>query len=91
MTRERPARWGVESTRYHIPNMVSCEISTKRTWTPLICAYLHASTLEHLSDLEEALKLFRDPIVLRGLKSDLDKVRSPRIQRVGISSRSTGS
>ena len=64
MMRERPVGWGIESMRYHRPNVVSYEISTKLTRTPLICAYLHASMLEHLPDLEEALQLFRDTIVL---------------------------
>ena len=29
MTRERPIKWGIESTRYHSPNVVSCELVTR--------------------------------------------------------------
>ena len=45
VTRERPLLWGVESTRYHGPNVVSCEIVTGLSWTPLVGAYLPPSTL----------------------------------------------
>ena len=82
MTRERPVGWGIESTRYHGPNMVSCEIVTRLTWTPLIGEYLPTSTLEHLPDLDESLQSFRDPIFLGKLNVDLDKARGLRSQRV---------
>ena len=55
VTREKPFRWGIESTRYHRPNVVNCKIVTGLTRTPLVGAYLPPSTLDHLSDLEEAL------------------------------------
>ena len=38
--------------------------------------------MEHLPNLEEALKRFKYPIVLGDLNVDLNKARSPRIQRV---------
>ena len=82
VARERPARWGIESTRYHGPNVVSCENVTGLTQTPLIGAYLPPLTLEHLPDLEEALRRFRDPIFLRDLTVELDKARIPRSQQV---------
>ena len=59
LTREIPVRWGIDSTQYHIPNVVSYEIVDGITWTPLVGAYLPTSTLEHLSYLEEALHRFR--------------------------------
>ena len=77
-----PVRWGIESTRYHGPNLISCKIVTGITWNPLIGAYLPLSTLENLPDLEEALQRFRDPIILGDLNMDLDDVRSPRSQQV---------
>ena len=62
--KERSVRWGIESTHYHGPDMVSCDIVTGLTRTPVVSAYLPPSTLEHLTDLEEDLKQFRDPIFL---------------------------
>ena len=62
--------------------MVSCEIITRLTQTPLVGAYLPPSTLEHLPDLEEVLQRFRGPIVLGGYNVDLDEVKSLRRQRV---------
>ena len=59
-----PTGWEVESTRYHRPNVVSCELVIVLIRTPLVGAYLPLSTLEHLSDLEVVLKCFKDPIVL---------------------------
>ena len=64
MTRLRPVGWGIESTRYHGPNVVSCEIFAGLTRTPLVGTYLPALTLDHLPDLDKALQLFREPIVL---------------------------
>ena len=80
--RERPVGWGIESMRYHRTNMVSCEIVTKLTWTPIVGAYLPPLTLEHLPYLEEALKCFREPIVLGDLYVDLKETRSLLIQHV---------
>ena len=62
--------------------MVSCEIVTGLTRTPLVSAYLPLLTLEHLPDLEKDLQCFRDPIVLRDLNVELDKARSRQSQRV---------
>ena len=62
--------------------MVSCKLITSRTRTPLVVSYITPSTLEHLQDLEEALKLFKDPIVLGDLNVNLNKSRGPRSQRV---------
>ena len=39
---------------------MSCEVITDKKQTPIIYVYLLPSTLEHLPELEEALKLFRD-------------------------------
>ena len=66
VTRERPDWWGVESTRFRGPNLVSFEIVTGPIWTSLVGTYLPPLTLEHLSDAKEALQQFkrRDPIVL---------------------------
>ena len=62
--------------------MVSCKLVTRLIRTPLVGAYLPPSTLEHLPDLEEALKRFKDPIVLGGLNVDLNKARILRSQQV---------
>ena len=82
VTRERLVGWGVDSPHYHGPNVVSCEIVTRLTWTPLAGAYLPPSTLEHLPDLEEALQRFRGPIVLGDLNVELDEARSLQSQQV---------
>ena len=81
VTRERLVRWGIESTRYHGPNVVSCYLVTGLIRTPLIGAYLPPSTLEHIPDLEEALKRFKDPIILWDLNMDLNEARSLWSQR----------
>ena len=44
--------------------------------------YLPLSTIENLPDLEEALKRFKDPIVLGDLNVDLNEAMSLKIQRV---------
>ena len=52
-----PQGCSVEATQFHGTNVVSCEvIPGKRTL--LIGAYLPPSTLDHLTDLAEALKHF---------------------------------
>ena len=38
ISRNRPQVWSIELTRFHGPNMVSCEVVTRK-WTPLIGAY----------------------------------------------------
>ena len=62
--------------------MVICELVTGLIRTPLVDAYLPLSTLNHMPDLEEALKRFKEPILLEDLSMDLVKVRSLQIQRV---------
>ena len=62
--------------------MLSCDIVTGLTHTPLIRVYLTPSTMEHLPDLEEALQRFRGTISIGGLNVELDKARSLWIQRV---------
>ena len=46
MKRERPVGWGIESTRYHGPNVASCKVFIGLTRTPLFGAYLPPLTLE---------------------------------------------
>ena len=72
MERERPVGWWVEST--------CCEIVTGTTWTLPVGAYLPPLTLEHLTDLEEALQRFRYPVVLGDFNVDPNKARNSRIQ-----------
>ena len=74
----------VESTRFHGPNVVSCEVISGGKWNPLIVVYLPTSTLEHLLDLEEALKNFRDEdaIVLENLKANIGQDQNLRSQYV---------
>ena len=43
--------WSVESTRFHGPNVVSCEVISGGKQNPLVRAYLPPSTLEHLPDI----------------------------------------
>ena len=62
--------------------MVSREIVTGLTRTPLFGAYLLPSILEHLPYLEEALQRFRDTIALGDQNVDLNKARSLRSQLV---------
>ena len=48
----------IESTLFHGPNVMSCEIFTVIQWTPFIRAYLPPANMDRLSDLEEALNHF---------------------------------
>ena len=79
---ERPVRWRVKSTCYHGPSMVSCKVVTRITKNPLVRVYLPLLTLEKLTDLEETLQRFREPIFPRDLNMDLDKSRRSRSQLV---------
>ena len=72
VTRERPNGWGIESMRYHGPDLVICKIVTGTTRTPLVGVCLPLSKMEHLPDLEEDLQNFSYPIVLKELNMDLD-------------------
>ena len=82
--RERPGRWGIQSTRFQGPNVIICEIVTVHTRTSLIGAYLPPSTLKHLLDFDETLQCFKglDPIFLGNFNVDLDKSRSLQSQPV---------
>ena len=84
MSQEIPEGYIVKSTRFHGPNVVSCEIVSGNQLTPLIGSYLPPSTLDHLPHLEEALNPFpdRDPIILGGLNADIIRLRNPREQQV---------
>ena len=42
--------WSFELTRFHGLNVVSCKFVSGGKRTPLIGAYLHPSTLDHLLD-----------------------------------------
>ena len=48
VVREWLQGWSVESTRFHGPNVVSCEVISGGKQNPLVRAYLLLSTLEHL-------------------------------------------
>ena len=78
VTRERTNGWFIEFTRFHGPNVVSCNIFAGHTRTPLIGAYLPPLTMEHLPYFEEALQIFKgmDPIVLGYFNVDLDDTQS---------------
>ena len=45
---ERPQGWGVESMRFHRPNVVSLEVISSGKRTPLIREYLPPTPLEYL-------------------------------------------
>ena len=64
--------------------MVSCKLVSGDQQTSLIGAYLPPPTLDHLSELEEALNLFqgRDPVLLGDLNVDIGRLRNPRDQNV---------
>ena len=79
---KRPVGWVNDSTRYHRLNVVSCELVARLTWTSLIGVYLTLLMLEHLPNLEESLKRFRYPIVLREMNVDLNKSRIPQSQQM---------
>ena len=81
---ENPEGWIIESTCFHRPNVVSCKLISGDQQTVLIGSCLSPSTLDHMPDLEEALKffLFRDPVVLRDLNADISGLRNPRYQQV---------
>ena len=64
--------WSIESTRFHRPNLVSCEvINIKRT--PPISIYLPPYTLEHLLYLvEDPIRLWdQEPILLGDFNADI--------------------
>ena len=59
-TVERMEGWDIESKKFRRQNAVICEIVPGIQRTPLIGFYLHLTTLEHLSNLDEALNCFPD-------------------------------
>ena len=63
--------------------MVSCKVVTDGRRTLIIGAYHPPSTLEHLLDLEQALKLFQDQysIVIGDLSVDIRKTHNTRSQQ----------
>ena len=48
VVREWPQGWSVELTRFHGPNVVSCEVISGGKQNPLVRAYLLLSTLDRL-------------------------------------------
>ena len=72
----QPTRWSLELTRFHWPNIVSCEVFRGTSRTPIIGAYLPPTTLSHLPNLEEFLERFRvqDPILMEYINMELDEV-----------------
>ena len=62
--------------------MVRCKLVARLIRTPLVGVYLPPSMLEHLPDLEESLKRFKDPIAIGDLNVHFDEARSLRIQQV---------
>ena len=76
--RERPVGWGIEPRAEHGKLQ-------DFTWTllePTCWRVTTPSTLEHLTDSEEAMQCFRYPIFLGDLNVDLDKERILRSQQV---------
>ena len=66
VSKDRPDKWYIDSTCFHGPNVVSCEIVTGIQRTTLIRAYLPPDNMDCLPDLEEAFNNFlgRDTIVM---------------------------
>ena len=67
--------WSLKLMRFHRPNVVSCEVVTDKSWTPIIGAHLPLNTMAHLPDLEEALERFHEKKFkfLEDLNGDLDE------------------
>ena len=62
--------------------MVICELVNGLVLTPLLGAYLPPSNIKHLPDLEEALKRFKESIILGDLNVYPNEGRIPRSQKV---------
>ena len=77
--RDRMEVWDIDSTQFHGPNVVSCEIILGIEHKPPISAYLPSTTLEHLPELEETLNCFpgRYPIALGELNVNVDWMGNP--------------
>ena len=84
VVKDWPKGWSVELTRFHRPNVSSFEIVASNKRTPLISAYLLPSTLEHLTDLEEAMTRFRyqEPILIGEPNKDIRQYHNPHSQQV---------
>ena len=82
--KERPEVWYIESTCFHRPNMVSCEIISEFHRIPLIRAFLPLSTLDHLPYIKEVLNFFlgRYPIVIGHLNANIGHIQIPCNQQV---------
>ena len=80
VSRDRQTGWILELTRFHRPNVVSCEDIRGTSRTPIIGVYLPPTTLDHLPNLEESLESFQfqDPILKGGINLDLDEAQKPR-------------
>ena len=52
VTREHPYGWGIESTRFHRQNMISCKIVNGPTLNLFVGTYLPPLTLEQLIDFK---------------------------------------
>ena len=75
------AIWAVQIGGLDVMVLMDTKIGQR---TPIIGSYILTSTLEHLPDLEEALKFFwhQDPIVIGDLSTDIGKPHNPHIQQV---------
>ena len=87
--RDWPQVWSLDQTRLHESKLMSCKVVTNRISTLIIREYfppstLDHSTLEHLTDLEEALTRFCDqyPIVLGDLRPEIFQAQNPHSQQV---------
>ena len=71
--------WVFESTNFHRPNEVSCQLVARDKLRPLIRSYIQISTLDHLPDLEDAPKRFmgRDHFVLGDLNANIGCLSNP--------------
>ena len=87
--REIPKGWCIESTRFHVPNMMRCESVKRIQWRTLIRSYLLSANTDLLPDLEEALNDFlgKDTIVMGDLNADVShmgKTLEPAVDRLPI-------
>ena len=84
VVRKRQEGWSVELTRFHGPNMVSCEIVSGWHHTLLVGMYLPPSTLNRLLVLEEALNRFpgRNSIAIGYFNVDSVRLQNPWSQQV---------
>ena len=76
---EWPPGRSLESTRFHGPNVVSCEVFRGTSRTPIIGSYLPPTMLDHLPNVEDTLEGFCGQylILMRYLNVDLHESRNP--------------